>query len=173
MLAALVGGTAALFLTQFQFSIWLESAESDPDSPPIIEVDAPHEPAVAASPPPTPPRQLPTASPDALRVSNQTSHPIRVVLRLGQRDNAVNANENTAGPDLPLPIHWDFAPQEGSQTGLLLSLPTGDLRLKQGDVLMAFALDGSRRYWGPYVVGDTNEPIQDSSSLEWTLVLEP
>ena len=73
----------------------------------------------------------------------------------------------------PQPTHWDFAPQEGSQTGLLLSLPQDDLRLRNGDVLVAFALDGSRRYWGPYVVGETAAPTQRTPSSEWTLVLEP
>jgi hypothetical protein len=71
------------------------------------------------------------------------------------------------------PAHWDFAPGEGSRQGLILSLPNGNLKLKQGDILVAFAQDGSRRYWGPYVVGETAAPIWNSKVSEWQLILQP
>ncbi|MEL7034907.1 MAG: hypothetical protein AAFO04_04725 [Cyanobacteria bacterium J06592_8] len=91
----------------------------------------------------------------ALRVSNQTSHPVRVVLR--------------SSPDTK-PVHWDFAPLEGSVNGLILSLPDTDLTLKPGDILIVFAQDGSRRYWGPYIVGETNLPAWNSQAKEWQLI---
>ena len=103
-----------------------------------------------------------------IRVSNQTAHPIRVVLR-GQ-DREAQTSEMRA---YRKPAHWDFAPEEGSEQGLLLSLPNEDLQLKQGDVLIAFAQDGSRRYWGPYVVGETAIPTWEKQGEEWGLVLRP
>jgi hypothetical protein len=75
-------------------------------------------------------------------------------------------------PNYLKPAHWDFAPGEGSRQGLILSLPDGDLKLKKGDILVAFAQDGSRRYWGPYVVGETTLPVRNSKS-EWQLILKP
>jgi len=71
------------------------------------------------------------------------------------------------------PVHWDFAPGEGSQQGLILSLPTKNLSLKTGDILVAFALDGSQQYWGPYVVGKTAAPSKRGQPGEWYLVLQP
>jgi len=71
------------------------------------------------------------------------------------------------------PIHWDFAPQEGSTSGLILSLPEQTLQLQPGDILVAFAQDGSRRYWGPYVVGETPAPRWQASEAEWQLILTP
>ena len=102
------------------------------------------------------------------RVSNQTAHPVRVVLRSQERPG-----QNTASFTYRKPAHWDFAPEEGSTQGLLLSLPESSLELRQGDVLMAFAQDGSRRYWGPYVVGETAIPTWRKQGEEWLLVLRP
>jgi hypothetical protein len=68
-------------------------------------------------------------------------------------------------------MFWDFAPMEGSTDGLILSLESGNLKLQTGDVLMAFALDGSRNYWGPYVVGRTSLPKRQAST-EWSLELQ-
>jgi hypothetical protein len=45
--------------------------------------------------------------------------------------------------------------------------------LQAGDVLVAFAQDGSRRYWGPYVVGKTTLPTWNTEQKEWSLVLQP
>lgn len=98
-----------------------------------------------------------------LRVSNPTDHPVRLALLTRQ------IAQKTYGE----PIHWDFSPMEGSSQGLKVSLPQGDLRLKKGDVLVAFAEDGSRLYWGPYVVGETPAPSWNAQKAEWQLVLQP
>ncbi|NJN88784.1 MAG: hypothetical protein HC881_23995 [Leptolyngbyaceae cyanobacterium SL_7_1] len=95
-----------------------------------------------------------------MRVSNQTNHAVRVVWR----------SQSSIAPE---PIHWDFAPQEGSAKGLLLSSPKGELVLQPGDVLMAFAEDGSRRYWGPYLIGETIAPVWSADTEEWVLILQP
>jgi hypothetical protein len=125
-----------------------------------------------------PPTVAPTAPPLALatdpvvegaigsfRVSNQTKHPIRVAL-LSQS----GATESQAYAQ---PAHWDFAPEEGREKGLLLSLPKQPLQLRPGDILVAFAQDGSQQYWGPYVVGKTVAPGWKASRAEWQLVLRP
>jgi hypothetical protein len=140
----------------------------------------------------------------ALRVGNQTTHPIRVALL--QRTQVHPApvhpapvhpaqvhpatseshqapstlppeilTEANLNPSLNLqlePVHWDFAPGEGGYQGLLLSLPGGDLQLQPGDVLIAFAQDGSQQYWGPYVVGETPIPQWNPAYGEWQLRLE-
>ncbi len=107
---------------------------------------------------------LTSSSEGALRVSNATSYPVRLALLLKKKKTA-DAYE--------LPAHWDFEPGEGSNQGLLLSLPNRTLRLSKGDVLVAFAQDGSRRYWGPYVVGETPMPTWDATNQEWHLTLQP
>ncbi|MBE9178403.1 hypothetical protein IQ268_07350 [Oculatella sp. LEGE 06141] len=99
-----------------------------------------------------------------LRVSNTTNHPVRVAL-LPQ----ASAAESSYGE----PVHWDFAPGEGSQKGLILSLPDGELQLKTGDIVVIFAQDGSRRYWGPYVLGQTAMPTWNADTTEWQLLLQP
>lgn len=98
-----------------------------------------------------------------LRVSNQSSHPVRVVLRRYTGDS--NASKET--------IHWDFAPQESRVRGMILSLPQQDLRLRPGDILVVFAQDGSRIYWGPYVVGETEIPLWNQKEREWMLPIQP
>lgn len=118
--------------------------------------------------------QAPTVAPvpGALRVSNQSEQPLRVALLTKQP--GTNSTGNTADQDkYSEPIHWDFAPGEGSSQGLILSLPQGNLKLKKGDVIVAFAEDGSRRYWGPYVVGETPAPVLDRKTSEWQLVIQP
>jgi len=50
-------------------------------------------------------------------------------------------------------------------------LPEGALSLNPGDILVAFSLDGSRRYWGPFVVGSTSKPTRTSEGAEWQLIL--
>ncbi|MDB9453273.1 hypothetical protein PN478_12170 [Dolichospermum circinale CS-534/05] len=104
-----------------------------------------------------------------LRVSNKTTQPIRLVLlarQLSQKSANINKIKSTP------PAHWDFAPEEGSERGLVLSLPQANLRLEKGDILAAFAQDGSRRYWGPYVVGETSSPQWQPQGQEWQLVLQ-
>jgi hypothetical protein len=70
------------------------------------------------------------------------------------------------------PAHWDFAPGEGSDKGLVVSLPDRRITLKKGDVLVAFAQDGSQKYWGPYVVNETQTPLWNPEIAEWELSLE-
>ncbi|MBD2355277.1 hypothetical protein H6G41_11715 [Tolypothrix sp. FACHB-123] len=101
-----------------------------------------------------------------LRMSNQTNQPVRLAL-LARQSKGNSALKNQQD----IPAHWDFAPQEGSEKGLLLSLPNGNLKLEKGDVVVAFAQDGSRRYWGPYVVGETSLPKWDAQKQEWLLIL--
>lgn len=121
---------------------------------------------------------IPTSLSSNLRVSNRTNHPIRVALLAQQpnSDTAAKANPAELPPvDMSYeePAHWDFAPGEGSRQGLILSLPDEPLQLQSGDVLVAFAQDGSRLYWGPYVVGSTSLPRWNESTQEWQLILEP
>ena len=110
-----------------------------------------------------------TAIPGALRVSNQTEQPLRVALLTQSARNSSTASKPKYGE----PVHWDFAPGEGSSQGLILSLPEGNLKLHKGDVIVAFAQDGSRRYWGPYVVGETDAPVLNRKTSEWLLILQP
>ena len=104
-----------------------------------------------------------------LRMSNQTNQPVRLAL-LARQSVAKGGTKQT---NYDVPAHWDFAPQEGSDKGLILSLPQNNLKLEKGDILVAFAQDGSRRYWGPYVVGETQLPKWNSQNREWQLVLSP
>ncbi len=106
-----------------------------------------------------------------LRVGNPTDHPVRVAVLL-KKPGAKNSTEN-AQTGYEAPAHWDFDPGEGSEKGLLLSLPNRPIKLKKGDILVAFAQDGSRRYWGPYVVGETSSPAWTAKGAEWQLTLQP
>jgi hypothetical protein len=128
-------------------------------------------------------------------VSNQTIHPVRVALLSQHQDNASareeasasmndpadsNSSPESTGESTPIesassafrePVHWDFVPGEGAARGLVLGLPDADLAIQPGDVLTAFAQDGSQRYWGPYVVGDTDFPRWNAEAEEWVLIL--
>lgn len=107
-----------------------------------------------------------------LRMSNQTDKPVRLALL--SRKSAYKDNINKDDPrSSNIPAHWDFAPQEGSEKGLILSLPQGKLKIDKGDVLVAFAEDGTRRYWGPYIVGETPFPQWNNQKKEWLLILQP
>jgi hypothetical protein len=87
---------------------------------------------------------------------------------------AVEAGTTPVGkPRYEPPAHWDFSPEEGGAQGLLVSLPDRTLKLKTGDVLVAFAQDGSGRYWGPYVVDETALPLWNAKAAEWQLILSP
>ncbi|WP_392530943.1 hypothetical protein [Nostoc sp. C117] len=103
-----------------------------------------------------------------LRMSNRTNQPVRLALLARQ---SVAKGSGVKQTQYDVPAHWDFAPQEGSDKGLILSLPQNNLKLEKGDILVAFAQDGSRRYWGPYVVGETQLPQWNSQNKEWQLVL--
>jgi hypothetical protein len=170
ILAALFGGSVVFLLSQLQFRVWVDSSNSRDATPPVIDIDIDPTPKPTVSPqaissPGAKPRP-PKTVPNGLRVSNQSPTAVRVVL-LSQKNTLAKQKTYRS------PAHWDFAPNEGSQGGLLLSLPEGTLKLASGDVLVAFALDGSRQYWGPYVVGKTSMPNKISKSSEWQLQLRP
>lgn len=135
------------------------TATSAPVPPPTPEAVAPP-PSPTPTPVQPPPPPAPGTKRGSLRVSNRTGHPVRIALLAAPAGDAE-------------PVHWDFAPQEGSQNGLLLSLPAADLQLKPGDILVAFSQDGSRRYWGPFVVGKTAVPEFEAGPSEWHLILSP
>jgi hypothetical protein len=103
-----------------------------------------------------------------LRMSNQTNQPVRLALLARE---SVSKGSGTKQNNYDVPVHWDFAPQEGSEKGLILSLPQNNLKLEKGDILVAFAQDGSRRYWGPYVIGETQLPKWNYQNREWQLVV--
>lgn len=109
-----------------------------------------------------------------LRVSNRSEHPVRLAMRLkSEKIRGDKYNEKVARPDrYEAPAHWDFYAGEGSDRGLVVALPNRSLHLSQGDVVMAFAQDGSRRYWGPFIVGETDNPVWNPQSQEWMLTLE-
>ncbi|NJP08886.1 MAG: hypothetical protein HC866_04885 [Leptolyngbyaceae cyanobacterium RU_5_1] len=107
-----------------------------------------------------------------LRVGNLTEHPVRVALLIKKAGKAAAADLDDQSSYEP-PAHWDFEPGEGSINGLIVSLPNRSIKLKKGDILVAFAQDGSRRYWGPYVVGETSTPNWSPKVAEWELTLEP
>lgn len=160
-----------------RFTVSIEPQPPDTASLPVMEPPIPP-PAetvkklVPALPKVTPVLPTPTVASKSseklarqgnLRVSNPTEHPVRVALLTRQ------LAEKTYGQ----PTHWDFSPMEGGVQGLMVSLPQGSLKLKKGDILVAFAQDGSRLYWGPYVVGETPAPLWNPQKAEWQLVLEP
>jgi hypothetical protein len=128
----------------------------------------------------------PVAKTAILRMGNQTPHPVRLALlqrggtgvipqsRDGKEPHAKTTPGDTEKSSQDAePVHWDFDPGEGGYQGVILSLPQGDLHLRVGDILIAFAQDGSRRYWGPYVVGETSLPFWNTRRSEWQLLLRP
>lgn len=158
LVAVLIGVIGAVILSQTHFTLWWE-----PDlltqPPPIVEAEPE---TTTVQPLPTP--QAPAnPQPNGLRISNQTAFPVRVVL-LAARDRT-HPHKGA--------VHWDFAPMEGSIKGLLLTLPEGKLTLQSGDIVLAFTLDGSKRYWGPYVIGENGELQRDRQTQEWQLILRP
>jgi hypothetical protein len=101
----------------------------------------------------------------SLRVGNRTDRSVRIVLF--SRITAQNVWQAIE------PLNWDFSPNEGGKEGLLLSLPNYKIAIGKGDVIFAFATDGSRTYWGPNIVGETDAPFWDSQNKEWSMVLQP
>ncbi|HEY9727310.1 MAG TPA: hypothetical protein V6D50_12750 [Chroococcales cyanobacterium] len=174
-------GLIGLGLGLLQISIWIEPQSPDTSSLPVLEPSSSPSVETAKQPSPVSPSMSstsptpvasPSKSPDpadvaaqqgGLRVSNLTEHPVRIAL-LAQKSSTKTYGE---------PAHWDFAPMEGGTQGLILSLPQENLKLKKGDILVAFAQDGSRSYWGPYVVGETSSPVWDRRKTEWELMLKP
>jgi len=106
-----------------------------------------------------------------LRIRNRSDHAVRVAL-LARQPKDTNTKAGEAQKGFALPAHWDFAPQEGSDSGLLVALPNRSIQLKRGDVLVGFAQDGSQRYWGPFVVGETDRPDWNAQAGEWELILD-
>lgn len=94
-----------------------------------------------------------------LRIGNKTSYPIRVVV--------TKADGSLEG------AFWDFAPGEGSLQGVRLALDDKPLVMVEGDVITVFSVDGSRRYWGPNILGKTGAPFWDSKRRVWNTVLRP
>lgn len=140
-------------------------------SSPMTTLNNPVDPSSSKTTPVLATRQAKTGNTKyqgTLRMSNQTNQPVRLALLA--RESAVKGTA-VAKTNFDLPAHWDFDPQEGSDKGLILSLPNGNLKLEKGDILVAFAQDGTRRYWGPYVVGETPLPSWNSQTQEWVLVL--
>jgi hypothetical protein len=124
------------------FSIEISIAPATSNSIPVIKTE---ESPVAAT---TTKIEKPDASAIAakqgnLRIRNRSDYPVRIAL-LSRQPKETSA-KSTAQNGFAVPAHWDFAPQEGSQSGLLVSLPNRSIRLKKGDVVVAFAQDGSQR----------------------------
>ncbi|NDJ19344.1 hypothetical protein [Myxacorys almedinensis] len=157
-----------LLLQRFQIGIEFSPAESN--QVPVIKTQPSEAPAASAPATPTTTKPDPAdvaARQGKLRVSNRSVHPLRVAL-LSRQSGKTKAG---AAARFATPAHWDFAPQEGSTEGLLVSLPDREIKLKQGDVVVAFAQDGSQRYWGPFVVGESDRPDWNPQAAEWELVL--
>jgi hypothetical protein len=161
-LSTILGGFVAFLVTQLQFPAEQANRRSQSQLPPVARPTAtlPSTPNATSS-------KTTVSVAGGLSVSNQTAYPLRLVLLQGGMELGT-WNTGQRGQ----PTHWDFSPNEGSQEGLLLSLPNRQLQLQQGDILMAFALDGSRRYWGPYVVGETVLPRQAKNSKIWQLIVQ-
>lgn len=184
VIAAAVLGVVGLVLGWLRFEVTIEPITSDPALIPAKAVPSQQTQltdSVAVSSVEPIPKAKPSAAkqelaqsspqspaiPGSLRISNQTEQPLRVALLARSGENSTAANKSDYGE----PVHWDFAPGEGSSQGLVLSLPEGNLKLSKGDILVVFAQDGSRRYWGPYVVGATDAPIWNQKTSEWQLIL--
>lgn len=189
---AIIGVLGVCLLASLLFNVEIQVDRGTPtanpvpspspdDAPPVNSVSAPPPAVAPATPSPAAlpaltapdPQTAPSPAADVkggLRVSNQTDYPLRLAL-LEHQKQATDSTEPK--PEFEQPVHWDFAPQEGRAKGLLLSLPSSNLELQSGDVLMAFALDGSRRYWGPYVVGQTPLPVWNNKEKQWQLILKP
>lgn len=100
---------------------------------------------------------LPPKATGTLTVRNLTIHPVRVVL---QSRSALE------------PFNWDFSPGEGKDQGLKLSLSQSPLSIGNGDIIFVFAIDGSRTYWGPMVVGESSSLVWQGERQGWSLAIE-
>ena len=162
----------------------IEVGTISPDSIPIIKTDPDRtsEPQPSGTPRKIPSTPSSTDKPDdparatarqgSLRVSNRSSHPLRVALLSRQSQTTPARSDETIPAGVGTPVHWDFSPSEGSEKGLLVSLPDRTVTLKKGDIVVAFAQDGSQRYWGPYIVGESAQPAWNSQLAEWELALD-
>jgi len=98
-----------------------------------------------------------------LRFGNRTNRAVRLVL---------------SSPNSAEPLHWDFEPGEGSEGGLLLSLPNQKPQVQPGDLIFIFATDGSRNYWSQMVMDQVNPKSEqvlswNSDRQEWQMILKP
>ncbi len=160
IVASLLGlGLMGIILTFFQVNVSFEQTQPEISSIPTTK----DTPVIAATPVKkmaySQVTALGVAHEGGLRVSNQTDQPLRVAVLMRQASASV-------------PAHWDFAPQEGSEKGLALSLPNSNLKLQKGDILVAFAQGSSRRYWGPYIVGETPLPQWNPQTSEWLFIIK-
>jgi len=94
-----------------------------------------------------------------VRVGNRTPYPVRVVVT--KSDGSLEG------------AFWDFAPGEGGTEGIRLALADKPVTMGEGDVMTIFAVDGSRRYWGPNIFGKTAAPFWDGKRRQWSTVLRP
>ena len=166
ILTAIVG-TILLKLSPIEISI----SPGSPSAVPIIKTSSP--PAEPAAPPKIekPDPAAIAAKQGGFRIRNRSDHPVRIALLSRKpKENSAKSGEPPTG--FATPAHWDFAPQEGSDAGLLVALPNRSIQLRRGDVVVAFAQDGSQRYWGPFVVGETDRPDWNAQAAEWELTLE-
>jgi hypothetical protein len=180
LLIALVSAPILLsgwfLLKRFQIEVEITPPENQ-NSVPIIQTNpsaqgsSPQPKASASQPdkPAKPDPALVAAQEGSLRVSNRSSHALRVAMLARQE---ADGQSGGAKAKSTLPVHWDFAPNEGGDQGLIVSLPNQTTRLKLGDVVVAFAQDGSQRYWGPFVLGETDRPRWNSKTGEWELILD-
>jgi len=140
-------------------------------TPPKPEVQVQHDRSVSeASAEKSNGGAIATAGQGTLRISNPTDYPVRVALL--SKKTVTAGTQPKPKNTYDTPAHWDFAPQEGGAKGLIVSLPDRTLKIKKGDILVAFAQDGSGRYWGPYVVGETALPTWSTQAREWQLTLQ-
>ncbi len=153
LLAGVVLALVGVWLWQ---QVWTPTREV-PEPPPVVIPPLPRELPVL---PPNPQGQA-----GLLRVGNRTDRPVRVIVWL--------RSQAKASWETHEPLHWDFAPGEGGTGGLILSLPDRQVTLQPGDIVFAFATDGSRAYWGPNVVGETTAPFWDPDRKEWSAILQP
>lgn len=162
-----IAGTILLKVLPIEISI----SSSPPNSVPVIKTSSP--PTEAVNPPTIekPDPAAIAAKQGNLRIWNRSDHTVRVAL-LARQPKEPNAKSGEPPKGFASPAHWDFAPQEGSDSGLLVALPNRSIQLKRGDVLVAFAQDGSQRYWGPFVVGETDRPDWNTQAGEWQLTLD-
>ncbi len=179
IIVSLLGIVGLVLVIGLQFTVSIEPLEPDLSLPEALPPQASPSGELFSTPPAKPkPANAPTASNSqptgsvaagigGLRISNQTNQPVRVALLAQTGSNKADARNYGDA------VHWDFAPGEGSRQGLILSLPNGNLKLKKGDIIVAFAQDGSRRYWGPYVVGETTAPVWDRKTSQWQLIIQP
>ncbi|MCU0551441.1 MAG: hypothetical protein MUC48_19025 [Leptolyngbya sp. Prado105] len=167
---ALVGIAGAILMKLFSIEISIAPASSN--SVPVIKTtESPSVESVTSAKIEKPDAVAVASKQGNLRIRNRSGYPIRVAL-LSRQPKDGNLKSDSSQSGFALPAHWDFAPQEGSETGLLVSLPNRSIQLKRGDVVVAFAQDGSQRYWGPFVVGETGRPDWNAQAAEWELVIE-